>query len=193
MEIHIHTFVTSSGRTRRRFGRSTEQSVSAYSQVFFDVTETKVNGILIVSFRLIPSFGPSTIRRFTDNTAAMKKLAARDFEDILQVSVQYRTNFLSVFTCCSAPCLYLRISCRENTTKSSWIFCSSWRPGMHTRSFACIQSRLCGSSIRQRVNLGGKFGYSKRLPALSMTPGSYLRKWLHEGVARQPKSRNRMS
>jgi hypothetical protein len=37
-----------------------------------------------LSFRQINPFG-STIRRFTDNVADMKKLAARDFEDILQV------------------------------------------------------------------------------------------------------------
>ena len=36
------------------------------------------------SFRQINPFG-STIRRFTHNVADMKKLAARDFEDILQV------------------------------------------------------------------------------------------------------------
>jgi hypothetical protein len=36
-------------------------------------------------FRLIPTFG-STIRRFSRNSAEMKKLAARDFEDLLQVT-----------------------------------------------------------------------------------------------------------
>ena len=33
----------------------------------------------------MPTFGRSTIRRFHANVSAMKKLAARDFEDILQV------------------------------------------------------------------------------------------------------------
>ena len=37
------------------------------------------------SFRLIPTFGRSTIRTFHRNASAMKKLAARDFEDLLQV------------------------------------------------------------------------------------------------------------
>ena len=37
-----------------------------------------------LSFRQINPFG-STIRPFTHNVADMKKLAARDFEDILQV------------------------------------------------------------------------------------------------------------
>lgn len=38
------------------------------------------------SFRSVPTFGRDTIRRFSNNASAMKKLAARDFEDLLQVS-----------------------------------------------------------------------------------------------------------
>ena len=37
-------------------------------------------------FRQIQTFGRGTIRRFRNNTSEMKKLAARDFEDILQVT-----------------------------------------------------------------------------------------------------------
>jgi len=36
-------------------------------------------------FRLVPTFGTYTIRRFKDNVSELKKLAARDYEDILQV------------------------------------------------------------------------------------------------------------
>jgi len=35
---------------------------------------------------MMPTFGRGTIRRFHHNASAMKKLAARDFEDLLQVS-----------------------------------------------------------------------------------------------------------
>ncbi|THG95202.1 hypothetical protein EW026_g6403 [Hermanssonia centrifuga] len=35
-------------------------------------------------FRQVPTFGRYTIRRFSNNVSGMKKLAARDFEDILQ-------------------------------------------------------------------------------------------------------------
>ncbi|KAG6812796.1 hypothetical protein H0H92_000428 [Tricholoma furcatifolium] len=38
-------------------------------------------------FRNIPTFGRDTIRKFSNDVAAMKKLAARDFEDILQCSI----------------------------------------------------------------------------------------------------------
>lgn len=40
-----------------------------------------------VSYRLTPTFGRGTIRRFSNNASSMKKLAARDFEDFLQVTV----------------------------------------------------------------------------------------------------------
>jgi hypothetical protein len=37
-------------------------------------------------YRQVPTFGNGTIRRFARNPSAMRKLAARDFEDLLQVS-----------------------------------------------------------------------------------------------------------
>ena len=40
-----------------------------------------------VRFRSIPTFGSGTIRRFATNASEMKKLAARDFEDLLQVGL----------------------------------------------------------------------------------------------------------
>ena len=36
-------------------------------------------------FRMVPTFGKDTIRKFSNNVSEMKKLAAWDFEDILQV------------------------------------------------------------------------------------------------------------
>ncbi|KIJ60703.1 hypothetical protein HYDPIDRAFT_98197, partial [Hydnomerulius pinastri MD-312] len=38
-------------------------------------------------FRQVPSFGRNTIRRFSRNTSEMKKMAARDFEDVLQCAI----------------------------------------------------------------------------------------------------------
>ena len=38
-----------------------------------------------IRFRDVPTFGRGTIRRFGNNVSGMKKLAGRDFEDILQV------------------------------------------------------------------------------------------------------------
>ncbi|KAG1872303.1 hypothetical protein DFJ58DRAFT_635155, partial [Suillus subalutaceus] len=38
-------------------------------------------------YKATPTFGRGTIRKFNSNVSAMKHLAARDFEDLLQVSV----------------------------------------------------------------------------------------------------------
>jgi hypothetical protein len=38
------------------------------------------------SYRQISTFGRGTIRKFDANVSAMKKLTARDWEDLLQVS-----------------------------------------------------------------------------------------------------------
>lgn len=45
------------------------------------------------SFHQLPPFGRDTIRRFAHNVSEMKKLGARDFEDILQVFF-FRLQFL---------------------------------------------------------------------------------------------------
>ena len=44
--------------------------------------------LICYRFRQVPTFGRDTIRKFSGNVSAMKKLAGRDFEDILQVSVR---------------------------------------------------------------------------------------------------------
>jgi hypothetical protein len=46
-------------------------------------------------YRQIPTFGRSTIRKFSKNASGMKKLAARDFEDLLQVCTLCDINSIS--------------------------------------------------------------------------------------------------
>ncbi|KAG1852115.1 hypothetical protein DFJ58DRAFT_661379, partial [Suillus subalutaceus] len=38
-------------------------------------------------YRLIPTFGRNTICKFSDNVSGLTKLAARDFEDLLQCAM----------------------------------------------------------------------------------------------------------
>ena len=45
--------------------------------------------ISLARFRQIPTFGVDTIRKFSNNISETKQLAARDFEDALQVSIVY--------------------------------------------------------------------------------------------------------
>jgi hypothetical protein len=51
-----------------------------FSKVLMLVTD-----YFFTRFRLVPTFGRSTIRRFVANASEMKKLAARNYEDLLQV------------------------------------------------------------------------------------------------------------
>jgi hypothetical protein len=44
-----------------------------------------ITRLIVIRFRLIPPFG-QTIRRFSNNVSEMKKLAAQDYEDLLQVN-----------------------------------------------------------------------------------------------------------
>lgn len=41
------------------------------------------------SYRKVPTFGRDTIRRFARNSSEMKKMAAHDFEDLLQVRSRF--------------------------------------------------------------------------------------------------------
>ncbi|KAJ3803938.1 hypothetical protein F5876DRAFT_53973 [Lentinula aff. lateritia] len=44
-------------------------------------------------FRSVPTFGCGTIRRFVNNVSELKKLAARDYEDLLQVCSAFYPHF----------------------------------------------------------------------------------------------------
>jgi hypothetical protein len=46
-------------------------------------------------YRDIPTFGRDTIRKFVKNVSGMSKLAARDFEDLLQVYQSFAVLHLS--------------------------------------------------------------------------------------------------
>ncbi|KIM67437.1 hypothetical protein SCLCIDRAFT_90501, partial [Scleroderma citrinum Foug A] len=38
-------------------------------------------------YRMVPTFGGNTIRKFTSNTLEMKRMAAHHFEDVLQCAI----------------------------------------------------------------------------------------------------------
>ena len=55
-----------------------------------------VRVILINSrYRQIPPFGNGTIQKFHSNVSEMKRLAGRDWEDILQVNSQLHNSYNS--------------------------------------------------------------------------------------------------
>ena len=53
-------------------------------------------------YRQVPPFGNGIIRRFTGNPSAMRKLAARDFEDLLQVRSPWLLDNMAylIYTVC---------------------------------------------------------------------------------------------
>ena len=61
------------------------------------------NTFLCGSFRQMPTFGADIIRRFSTNVSELKKLAARDFEDLLQVGITPKYINL-VLTWASSKC-----------------------------------------------------------------------------------------
>lgn len=50
---------------------------------------------------MVATFGRGTIRRFGNNVSGMKKLAGRDFEDILQVFTMFIFCLFMLISCCS--------------------------------------------------------------------------------------------
>ena len=67
-------------------------------------------------FCQISPFGHDTIWKFTNNVSRMKKLAARDFEDLLQVWEHVVFHFKDTHRHTSAPSQPLRAYCPSNIT-----------------------------------------------------------------------------
>jgi hypothetical protein len=89
------------------------------------------------SFRMIPTFGRDTIRRFTSNTSELKKMAARNYEDFLQVShVLHIIVHGWIFTGMashlfgSALSQFLKAYCQNPIMGISFDFCSLLLTGM---------------------------------------------------------------
>jgi hypothetical protein len=51
----------------------------------FAILVASLNANHSYSFREVPTFGRDKIRKFAENASEMKKLAARNYEDVLQV------------------------------------------------------------------------------------------------------------
>lgn len=92
-------------------------------------------------FRQVPTFGRDTIRKFGGSVSAMKKLAARDFEDILQVSAL--PTFLQILllrhvtSLFSVGSWFLKVFYLVNTTRSYLTLRSTWQHGMPTQNSGC--------------------------------------------------------
>ena len=72
-----------------------------------------------MSFRQVPTFGRDTIRRFHRNVSEMKRLAARDFEDVLQVSIGFSAISTTVRLTQYGWCIVFHPSFCRTTARSS--------------------------------------------------------------------------
>jgi hypothetical protein len=91
---------------------------------------------ILSRFRQVPGFGHDTIRKFANNVSELKKLAARDFENLLQVmrtvvDLPYCSRSVSVRSLCS------RVFFLNRTTRPFFVSFSSVHNGTALQSYAC--------------------------------------------------------
>jgi ABC-type multidrug transport system fused ATPase/permease subunit len=89
-----------------------------------------ISETFVVSFRQVPSFGRDGIRRFSANMSEMKRLAARDFEDLLQVIVDIFDVANWLIMIISALFLFLTVYFPNLTTALSFGYYSPAHTGM---------------------------------------------------------------
>ena len=91
-------------------------------------------------YRMVPTFGSDTIRKFASNTSEMKRMAARDFEDVLQVSPHsdfLAFEFLSKCDQCAIPVFDGLLPKPHNETVLTLLFtCAYW----HMLAKMCMQT-----------------------------------------------------
>ena len=98
----------------------------------------------------MPPFGHGVIRRFSDNASEMKRLAAQDFEDILQVGVfgSSRLPLQLMMLQCSIPIFEgLFPPAHEGLVKTVLYHCAEWHAlaklWMHTESSLSHLDKAC--------------------------------------------------
>lgn len=125
-------------------------------------------------FRLVPSFGNGVIRTFANNTSEMKRLAAHDFEDILQVCcVDCFLVMLADAFSISVLLPYLKGFSQLSTMQSCSPYCIILLNGTHSLSSGCIQNLPWIFSKRHSKRFLGNYGNFNVAPA----PPSILRSY----------------
>jgi hypothetical protein len=108
-------------------------------------------------YRQVPTFGRDTIRRFSTNASAMKKLAGRDFEDLLQCAIPVFEGLL--------PAPHDQLVMDLLFTLSTWHACAKLR--LHTDTTLAYldnATKLLGRTIRQFVSITCAAFVTRELP-----------------------------
>jgi hypothetical protein len=134
-------------------------------------------------YRQVPTFGRDTIRLFHENASAMKKLAARDYEDLLQV----RTRCLT----CSFPdglgsvqCRFSRVCYRLRTMRLFWISCSPLPPGTHMPNYGFTPVPPSEHLKQPLRHLAPSSDVSPERLVRHTKPGSFHKRRQHEGAVK---------
>ncbi|KAI0080905.1 hypothetical protein K474DRAFT_1576474, partial [Panus rudis PR-1116 ss-1] len=136
-------------------------------------------------YRQVPSFGRSTVRKFHTNVSSLKKLAARDYEDILQCAIPVFESLLPdpQHDKCIAELLF---------TLAEWHANAKLR--MHTDSTLDILrsvTHTLGSKLRSLVkNICPSYD-TKELPSEVTKRGRRLSRKRAQGQARQARQNER--
>ena len=110
------------------------------------------------SFQQVPTFGCDTIRRFGGSVSSTKKMTARGFEDIIQVSPFASATTRGGPEClCSVGYPFLRGYSQSHTTRLSSISPLTSPHGTHMQSFRNIQSAPFDHFDHKQKNLGNNF------------------------------------
>jgi hypothetical protein len=108
-------------------------------------------------YRQVPTFGRDTIRRFSTNASAMKKLAGRDFEDLLQCGIPVFEGLL--------PAPHDELLADLLFTLASWHACAKLR--LHTEMTLIHldnSTTLLGQLLRKFVDITCAAFVTRELP-----------------------------
>lgn len=117
------------------------------------------------------------IRKFSNNTSEMKKLAACDFEDILQVQVQFCEFYIMLANIPTSVLFRFSKGCFLLTTMQlSSLFSINLRNGTHSQNSGYTATPpwfFLTKPSRNSLEICGSFGFTLALPS---TRRSYQRR-----------------
>ena len=133
-----------------------------FTHLIHILSATEAGDILVSElnrhYRMVLTFGHDTIRKFASNTSEMKRMAARDFEDVLQVSprpIFLAFEFLSKCNQCAIPVFDVLLPEPHNKTVLTPIFtCAYWhalaKMHMHTDEMLALLDTVT-EHLRRRL------------------------------------------
>ena len=129
--------------------------------------------LISTSFREIPSFGCNTIWHFAANSSELKKMAAHNFENLLQVSTHTFHMVIEEWHPWSAL-LRSSMDCSQNHITAQSLNCfSPWHSGMHWQSYTCTMTSPSTLWTQQRFLLVRNFVNLVKKLAPPLRPKNY--------------------